>query len=108
LNFDPQAGHEQHGRRPAFVVSPASYNSKTGLALVCPITSKIKDYPFEIAVRAGGIAGAVLSDQVRSLDWIARKAKFAAKTDARTLEKAVYNINLLLNPGKNGRRNGAH
>jgi mRNA interferase MazF len=76
LQFAPQAGHEQAGRRPALVVSPRSYNEKVGLALFCPMTSQIKGYPFEVVVGPGGKAkGAVLSDQLKSLDWRARNAR---------------------------------
>jgi mRNA interferase MazF len=83
LQFAPQAGHEQAGRRPALVVSPRSYNEKVGLALFCPITSQIKGYPFEVVVGPGGKAkGAILSDQLKSLDWRARDArKFDAVSD---------------------------
>lgn len=73
LNFTPQAGHEQGGHRPAVVVSPARYN-RTGLMLCCPMTSKVKGYPFEVAV-AGSSPGVVLSDQVKSLDWRARQVE---------------------------------
>ena len=76
LQFAPQAGHEQGGRRPALVVSPESYNGRVGLALFCPITSQAKGYPFEVALDPGGKAeGVVLSDQVKSLDWRARQAQ---------------------------------
>ncbi len=74
LSFDPQAGHEQAGRRPALVLSPMAYNAKTGLMLCCPMTTKIKGYPFEV-VLAGPSPSAALADQVKSLDWRARKAK---------------------------------
>ena len=73
LDFDPQAGHEQAGRRPALVLSPASYNDKTSLMVCCPMTTQIKDYPFEV-VLAGNTPSAVLSDQVKSLDWRRRRA----------------------------------
>jgi mRNA interferase MazF len=74
LQFNPQTGHEQAGRRPAFVVSPRAYNSKVGLALFCPVTSKVKGYPFEVTLPEEGKAqGAILSDQLKSLDWRARK-----------------------------------
>jgi mRNA interferase MazF len=84
LQFAPQAGHEQAGRRPALVVSPRSYNEKVGLALFCPMTSQIKGYPFEVLVDPGAKAeGAILSDQLKSLDWRARDArKFDAVSDA--------------------------
>ncbi len=76
LQFDPRAGHEQAGRRPALVVSPKAYNRKVGLALFCPVTSRVKRYPFEVVLPAGfEIEGAVLSDQIKSLDWRSRRAK---------------------------------
>ncbi len=72
---DPQAGHEQAGRRPALVLSPSAYNGRVGLALLCPITSQVKGYPFEVPLPAGlPVAGVVGADQVKSLDWRARKA----------------------------------
>ena len=73
LYFDPQAGHEQAGHRPALVLSPASYNAKTKLMLCCPMTTQLKGYPFEVAI-AGARPSAVLADQVKSLDWVVRKA----------------------------------
>lgn len=74
VSFDPQAGHEQAGRRPALVLSPAAYNGRVGLALVCPVTNRQKGYPFEVAVPAGlNVTGVVLADQVKSLDWRARQ-----------------------------------
>ena len=78
LSFTPQAGQEQAGRRPALALSPSTYNGKVGLALFCPITSRVKGYPFEVAIPAGlAVAGVVLADQVKSLDWQARQAEFA-------------------------------
>lgn len=75
LEFTPQSGSEQAGRRPALVVSPKSYNGKVGLALFCPVTSRVKGYPFEVILpEGGGITGVVLADQLKSLDWRARKA----------------------------------
>jgi mRNA interferase MazF len=73
LRFDPRAGHEQAGHRPAVVLSPASYNGKTGLMVCCPMTTQIKSYPFEVSI-VGNPAGVVLCDQVKSLDWGARRA----------------------------------
>jgi mRNA interferase MazF len=97
LTFNPQAGHEQAGRRPALVLSPKSYNLKTSLALVCPITSQIKGYPFEIAIPQGfPIQGVVLSDQIRSLDWRARHAEIAASLPAGTIEKVLERLKILL------------
>jgi mRNA interferase MazF len=75
LEFDPQAGYEQAGHRPALVISPASYNVKTGLMVCCPMTTKVKGHPFEVLTEVDGLACAVLSDQVKSLDWRVRKAK---------------------------------
>lgn len=90
LQFSPQAGHEQAGRRPALVISPAAYNGKTGLALFCPITSQIKNYPFEVDLPQGlNVTGTILSDQVRSLDWRARKAKLADKAPDEILSEVL-------------------
>ena len=76
INLHPQAGHEQGGRRPALVLSPASYNGKVGLALLCPITSQVKGYPFEVALPMGlPVSGVILSDQAKSLDWRARNVE---------------------------------
>lgn len=72
---DEQAGHEQAGRRPALVLSPSEYNEKTGLAVMCPVTTRVKGYPFEVALPHGGeTSGVVLADQVRTLDWRAHRA----------------------------------
>src|SRR5918993_118928 len=79
LTFDPQAGREQRGRRPALVLSPRVYNERTHLAIACPITSQIKGYPFEVAVANGPVTGVVLADHVKSLDWHERRAEFAQK-----------------------------
>jgi mRNA interferase MazF len=88
LQFDPQAGHEQAGRRPALVVSPRSYNERVGLALFCPLTSSVKGYPFEVAVATVGRAeGAILADQIKSFDWRARQArKFDLVSDKTLVE----------------------
>jgi len=75
LEFDPQAGHEQAGHRPALVMSPSTYNSKVGLMVCCPMSSKIKGHPFEVVTQVDGVDCAVLSDQVKSLDWKVRRAK---------------------------------
>jgi mRNA interferase MazF len=77
LDFDPQAGREQAGRRPAFVLSPASYNRLTGLFVVCPMTNQVKGYPFEVLVPEGyNVGGAILSDHLKSLSWQARNAEY--------------------------------
>jgi mRNA interferase MazF len=73
LRFDPQAGHEHASHRPAVVISPAAYNGKTGLMLCCPMATQVKGYPFEVAI-AGNRPGVALADQVKSLDWVARRA----------------------------------
>jgi mRNA interferase MazF len=87
LEFDPQAGHEQAGHRPALVISPASYNRRSGLMVCCPVTTRIKGHPFEVVVRIDGVDSAVLSDQVKSLDWRARRArKKAAVSDDVMIE----------------------
>jgi mRNA interferase MazF len=85
LEFDPQVGREQAGRRPAVVLTPASYNKKTSLMICCPLTSQIKGYPFEVLVEIDGIQSVVLSDQVKSLDWKIRKAKFKDKVSLDVL-----------------------
>lgn len=80
ISLNPQAGHEQAGRRPALVLSPASYNTKVGLAIFCPITQQVKGYPFEVIIPKGQeVQGAVLSDQVKSLDWKVRKVEFICR-----------------------------
>jgi len=84
LDCDPQAGHEQAGHRPALVLSPATYNGKTSLMLCCPMTTRIKGYPFEILI-AGNPPSAVLADQVKSLDWVAHQASRKGKTSAPEL-----------------------
>lgn len=88
LQFNPQAGHEQAGMRPALVLSAAAYNGKTGLMLCCPITSQIKNYPFEVRVTSNTkVNGAVLADQVKSLDWRTRKARrFSRVSDSELAE----------------------
>ena len=82
LEFDPQAGHEQTGHRPALVVSPANYNGKTGLMVCCPMSTKIKGYPFEVLARVDGMDCGILSDQIKSLDWKIRRAKKKATVSA--------------------------
>jgi mRNA interferase MazF len=99
LQFDPQAGHEQAGRRPAIVLSPEPYNRKAGLALCCPITTRVKGYPFEVLIPAGlPVEGAVLSDQVKSVDWAARKAKLCCSVPAETVGEVLGNLAALLAP----------
>src|SRR5690348_7717158 len=86
MTLNPQAGHEQEGRRPALVLSPRAYNKATGLVVACPITNQVKGYPFEVVIPAGlAVSGAVLSDHVKSLDWRARKAAPICLLPAATL-----------------------
>lgn len=97
LEFSPQAGHEQAGRRPALVLSPAAYNARTGLALCCPVTAQRKGYPFEVALPAGlKIQGAVLSDHIKSLDWRARRLKHADKAPAAVVTEVLERLSVLL------------
>lgn len=97
ITLNPQAGHEQAGRRPAAVLSPQSYNGKTGLALLCPITNQIKGYPFEVLIPAAlPIAGAVLSDQVKSLDWRARNAELICTLPTETISEVLQKLVALL------------
>lgn len=95
LQFDPQAGHEQAGHRPALVISPAAYNGKTSLMICCPMTTQIKGYPFEVEI-SGGKAGAVLADQVKSLDWVVRKASHKGKVSPAELAKVRAKIRALV------------
>lgn len=96
LEFSPQAGHEQAGHRPALVLSPASYNNKTGMMLCCPMTTQIKGYPFEVIINAKDIRGAVLADQVKNLDWRARKATPKGKASTEELDEVRAKIAALL------------
>jgi mRNA interferase MazF len=97
LQFNPRAGHEQSGRRPALVVSPKVYNQKVGLALFCPITTQIKGYPFEVLLPEGLKAtGAVLADQVKSLDWRVRKAKRLTRVPRETVSDVLAKILALI------------
>jgi mRNA interferase MazF len=93
LHFTPQAGHEQAGHRPALVISPRSYNRRVGLALFCPVTSQVKGYPFEVALPPGLKAeGAILSDQVKSLDWRVRKAKRVCTVPDEVLDETIAKV----------------
>jgi len=97
IHLNPQAGHEQAGRRPALVISPASYNGRVGLALFCPVTSQVKGYPFEVAIPAGlPASGVVLSDQVKSLDWRARKADFLARLPDPVVHEVLQKLGTLV------------
>ena len=97
LTFNPQAGHEQAGRRPALVLSPQMYNGKVGLAIFCPITSRAKGYPFEVGIpQELSIEGVILSDQVKSMDWKARGAEFICELPAGAVEEVLQKLNTLL------------
>lgn len=98
LNFNPRSGHEQSGLRPALVLSPKEYNQKVGLGLFCPITSNQKGYPYEVLIPQGlSIEGVILSDQLRSLDWKFRKAKFVCKVDSLTMDEVKGKLLTLIN-----------
>ncbi len=92
-----QAGHEQAGRRPAVVVSPEAYNAKVGLALLCPVTSQVKGYPFEVLIPEGlAVRGAILADQVKSQDWHARHTTFICTLPSETINEILEKIYALL------------
>lgn len=95
LNFTPQSGHEQAGKRPALVLSPRSYNEKVGLAIFCPVTSQVKGYPFEVLLN-GKIKGAILSDQIRSLDWVARNSEYIEKAAPEIVAEVLSRVQTLL------------
>ena len=97
ITLGPQAGHEQAGRRPALVLSPATYNGRVGLALLSPITSQAKGYPFEVALPEGlGVTGVVLADQVKSLDWRERKAARIGDVPEEVVMRVIKRLNALL------------
>jgi mRNA interferase MazF len=97
IDFDPQSGHEQSGRRPALVISPESYNKKVGLLILCPVTSRIKNYPFEVKIPENHkISGVILSDQVKSLDFQARHAAFCCKAPKETMQEVLGKVSALL------------
>lgn len=99
LQFNPQAGHEQAGHRPGVVISPSSYNRRVGLALCCPVTSQVKGYPFEVLLPKGlAVEGAILADQIKSLDWRVRKARRLGRLPADVLNEAVGKILALVDP----------
>ena len=98
LDFNPQTGHEQKGRRPAIVISPKLYNEKTNLALFCPITKQKKGYPFEVELNTEKIqiSGVILSDQIKSLEWNKRNADFIAKAEEETLDTVIAKASTLI------------
>jgi mRNA interferase MazF len=95
--FDPQAGHEQAGIRPAVILSPREYNNASGLALLCPVTSRIKGYPYEVPLPTGGpMAGVILSDQLKSLDWRARQVRYAGRAQGPVMAEVMAKVKTLL------------
>ena len=97
LSFTPQTGHEQAGHRPALVLSPEAYNEKTSLALFCPITSRVRGYPFEVHLPStSAVSGVILADQVKSLDWQARRARFECHAARQTVREVLAKVNVLL------------
>jgi len=97
VSMNPQAGHEQAGRRPAIVLSPASYNGKVGLAILCPITNQVKGYPFEVSLPSDlPVTGVILSDQAKSLDWRARRAEFICKVPPENVLEVLQKLGTLL------------
>ena len=97
ISFNPQAGHEQAGFRPALVLSPRSYNRKIGLALLCPITTKVKGYPFEVRVPDGlKVSGAILSDQIKSVDWYKRGASLLCVVPESVVREVLNKVGTLL------------
>jgi len=97
ISLNPQAGREQAGRRPAVVLSPAAYNSRVGLMLLCPITSQMKGYPFEVPLPTGlSLTGVVLADQIKSLDWRARRAEIAGRLPTAVVQEVLVKARALL------------
>lgn len=97
ISLNPQAGHEQAGRRPALILSPADYNKKAGLAILCPITNQIKGYPFEVIIpESKDVDGVILADQVKSLDWQARKTELICVLPKTTVIEVLKKLNTLL------------
>ncbi len=96
VDLNPTRGHEQSKTRPALVLSPKSYNKKTHLALMCPITSKVKGYPFEVLVAEKNIQGAILADQLRSLDWSVRDVRLIQRANRVTVLETLKKAGLLI------------
>ncbi len=97
ISFNPQAGHEQAGRRPAVVLSPQAYNQKVGLAIFCPITNQVKGYPYEVKLPSKvNVTGVILSDQVKSLDWRIRKVEFIGSLPEEVIGEVLAKLGTLL------------
>jgi mRNA interferase MazF len=97
IEFNPQTGHEQAGRRPALIISPGLYNGKVGLALMCPVTSKSKGYPFEVELPNDlKVSGVILADQIKSLDWRARHAEYICEAPAEVVADVLEKLRVLI------------
>ena len=97
ISLNPQAGHEQAGRRPAVVLSPSAYNGRVGLVILCPITNQVKGYPFEVSIPTGlSVTGVILADQVKSLDWRARMAELICALPEVTVTEVLQKLHTLL------------
>lgn len=97
ISLNPQAGHEQSGRRPAVILSPQNYNNKVGLAILCPITNQVKGYPFEVLIPPElPVSGAILSDQVKSLDWRTRNAELICTLPSEIILEVLQKLNTIL------------
>ncbi|NJO39085.1 MAG: endoribonuclease MazF [Rhizobiales bacterium] len=96
IQLNPRTGHEQSGHRPALVLSPASYNRKTGLCIVCPTTRQVKGYAFEVPVAAPDVDGVILADQIRCVDWRARRAELIRQVEPEVLAEVVARLEALL------------
>jgi len=97
LDFTPQVGREQAGRRPALILSPRAYNERVGLAIVCPITSRVKGYPFEVQIPVNSeLHGVVLADQVRSLDWRGRRAELIRRLPNEVVAEVLQKLGTLI------------
>ena len=96
IDFNPQLGHEQRGRRPALTLSFKEYNQKIGMGIFCPITSKVKGYPFEVDITGKVINGCILSDQVKSLDWTKRNIEFIEKVNDDILNEVLNTLLVII------------
>ncbi|MBI4599352.1 endoribonuclease MazF [Candidatus Uhrbacteria bacterium] len=97
INLNPTRGHEQGGSRPALVISSQSYNERVGMMLACPITSHVKGYPFEVAIKIQDVEGVVLADHVRSIDWTCRPVCLVGRCDEEIVEDVQHKLNVLIN-----------
>ena len=98
LTFDPQSGHEQKGRRPALIVSNKTFNKHLGLAFACPITNSKRDFPFHLKVDSKQLTGYIMTEQLKSIDYKARKIKFIEKATKETLEEVLAIIGSIVEP----------